>query len=426
MSEFQKATELIRNFKGSNYVFGSGVFGQVGQITAGLGKRAVLVYTVFPGNEVLIKKIEDSLQAAKVKLLGKVEGAAPNAPREDLTRITGELKKLNPNVIVCLGGGSTLDATKAAEVLRTLGGEIDEYFGTGKVTEKLQKAGKKLTPVVAIQTAASSGAHLTKYANITDVHTGQKKLVVDEAIVPTRAIFDYDITTSMPASLTTDGALDGVAHALEVLLGAVGKPYYDKMKEVASECIRLVVNYVERAVKNPNDIEARTALGLATDLGGYSIMLGGTSGGHLTSFSLVDILSHGRACAIMNPYYVVFFAPAVEEPLRLVGNIFKQAGLTKVDINALHGRELGIAVAQAMIALSKRAGFPTTLKEVKGFTNGHIDRALTAAKDPQLKMKLENMPVPLTAEMVDEYMGPILCAARDGDLSLIKNVRDRG
>jgi alcohol dehydrogenase len=182
------------------------------------------------------------------------------------------------------------------------------------------------------------------------------------------------------------------------------------------------VNYVERAVKNPNDIEARTALGLATDLGGYSIMLGGTSGGHLTSFSLVDILSHGRACAIMNPYYVVFFAPAVEEPLRLVGNIFKEAGLTNADINRLSGRELGVAVAQAMIALSKRVGFPTTLKEVQGFTDEHIERALTAAKDPQLKMKLENMPVPLTAEMVDEYMGPILRAARDGDLSLIKNV----
>jgi alcohol dehydrogenase class IV len=423
MSDFTKATELIHQFKGSNYVFGSGVFGQVGQVTAGLGNRAVLVYTVFPGNEVLIKEIEDSLKAAKVRLLGKIEGAAPNAPREDLARITAELTKLNPNVIVCLGGGSTLDASKAAEFLRTLGGEIDEYFGTGKVTEKLQKTGKKLTPVVAVQTAASSGAHLTKYANITDVHTGQKKLVVDEAIVPARAIFDYDITTSMPASLTTDGALDGVAHALEVLLGAVGKPYYGKMKEVASECIRLVVNYVERAVKNPDDIEARTALGLATDLGGYSIMLGGTSGGHLTSFSLVDILSHGRACAIMNPYYVVFFGPAVEEPLRLVGNIFKEAGLTQANINALHGRELGIAVAEAMIALSKRVGFPTALKEVKGFTDGHIERALIAAKDPQLKMKLENMPVPLTADMVDEYMGPILRAARGGDLSLIKNVR---
>lgn len=59
---------------------------------------------------------------------------------------------------------------------------------------------------------------------------------------------------------------------------------------------------------------------------------------------------------------------------------------------------------------------------IKGFTQGHIDRALAAAKNPQLKSKLENMPVPLSAEMVDDYMAPILEAAKTGDLSLIRNV----
>jgi len=422
VSDFEKAKELIREFKRDRYVFGSGVLGEIGRLATDLGKRAALICAAFPGNDVLIKKVKDSLAAAGVEVLGEIEGAGPNCPREDLVRITEELKGLNPDVIVCLGGGSTLDSAKSAEVLRTLGGEIDDYFGTGKVTEKLQATGKTLTPVIAIQTAASSGAHLTKYSNITDVKTGQKKLVVDEAIVPTRALFDYDVTKSMPRGFTADGALDGIAHSLEVLYGAVGKPYYNKMMEVAHETIRLVVGNVEQAVRNPNDTEARTALGLATDLGGYAIMLGGTNGGHLTSFSLVDVLSHGRACAIMNPYYTVFFAAAIEEPLRMVGKIFKDAGLTDADLDALSGRKLGMAVAEAMIALGKRIGFPATLGEVDGFTDEHIERALSAAKDPQLKMKLENMPVPLTAEMIDEYMRPILEAARDGDLNRIKNV----
>jgi len=420
--DFEKARKLVREFKGDKYVFGLGVLDDIGGLTAELGKRAALICAAFPGNDVLIKKVKDSLAAAGVEVLGEIEGAGPNCPREDLYRITEELKGLNPDVVVCLGGGSTLDATKSAEVLRTLGGEIDDYFGTGRVTEKLQATGKTLAPVIAIQTAASSGAHLTKYSNITDVKTGQKKLVVDETIVPTRALFDYAVTKSMPPGFTADGALDGIAHSLEVLYGAVGKPYYNKMMEVAHETIRLVVENVEQAVRKPNDTEARMALGLATDLGGYAIMLGGTNGGHLTSFSLVDVLSHGRACAIMNPYYTVFFAPAIEGPLRMVGKIFKDAGLTDTDLDALSGRELGMAVAQAMIALGKRIGFPATLGEVEGFTDEHIERALSAAKDPQLKMKLENMPVPLTAEMIDEYMRPILEAARDGDLNRIKNV----
>jgi alcohol dehydrogenase class IV len=124
----------------------------------------------------------------------------------------------------------------------------------------------------------------------------------------------------------------------------------------------------------------------------------------------------------MNPYYTVFFAPAIERPLRVVGRIYQEAGLTKADVEGLEARELGVAVAEAMFELARRIGFPTRLGEVEGFGRHHIDRALAAAKNPQLKMKLQNMPVPLTAEMIDDYMGPILEAARDGNLSLIKTV----
>ncbi len=422
MSTFDKARQLLREFKGDAYLHGMGVLPQVGKVTAKMGKRAALVRDVFPGADAFVKTIKESLAAAGVELLGEINGAGPNAPREDLARITAELTALDPDVIVGFGGGSTLDAVKSAEVLRTLGGSIEDYFGTGLVTQALADSGKNLRPFVAIQTAASSGAHLTKYSNITDVDTGQKKLIVDEAVVPARPVFDYEVTYGAPPALTADGALDGIAHSLEVLYGAVGKPYYPQMEEVARETIELVVEHLPRVMDNPRDAEGREALGLATDLGGYAIMLGGTNGGHLTSFSLVDVLSHGRACAIMNPYYTVLFAPEIEQPLRLVGSIFKQAGYTDADIESLTGRDLGVAVANAMIAFAKAIGFPVTLDEVPGFSDDHVERALTAAKNPQLKMKLENMPVPLTADMVDEYMGPVLQAARTGNLDIIKNV----
>jgi len=430
MSDFDKARALLHEFKGDAYLSGAGVLARVGGVVAPLGqrpepvegKRAALVRDTFPGSDDFVRTIRDSLAAAGVPLAAEIKGAGPNAPREDLFRITDELKGLDPNVIISFGGGSTIDATKAAEVLRTLGGEIDDYFGTGLVAEALAESGKSLTPHIAIQTAASSGAHLTKYSNITDVSTGQKKLIVDEAIVPTRPVFDYEVTYGAPPALTADGALDGVSHSLEVLYGAVGKPNYAKVEEVAATGIGMVVNYLPRAIEDPQDKQAREALCLATDLGGYAIMLGGTNGGHLTSFSLVDVLSHGRACAIMNPYYTVFFAPAIQEPLKLMGRVYREAGLTTADVEGLSGRELGVVVAEAMFELARQIGFPTRLSEVEGFSQDHIERALAAAKNPQLKMKLENMPVPLTAEMVDEYMGPVLEAARDGDLTLIKNV----
>jgi alcohol dehydrogenase class IV len=422
MASFEQAQALLREFKGDRYLHGIGVLSQVGDVTVKLGKRAALVRDVFPGADTYVGTIKDSLAAAGVGLLGEIEGARPNAPREDLARITEELTELDPEVIVSFGGGSTIDATKAAEALRTLGGHVEDFFGTSLVSKALSESGKTLRPHVAIQTASSSGAHLTKYSNITDVATGQKKLIVDEGIVPVQPVFDYAVTYGAPPDLTADGALDGIAHSLEVLYGAVGQPYYEQMEGVAGESIGLVAEYLPQVMENPRSAEGREALGLATDLGGYAIMIGGTNGGHLTSFSLVDVLSHGRACAIMNPYYTVFFAPAIERPLKLVGNIFKAAGYTDADIEGLIGRELGIAVAEAMIAFEKKIGYPATLGEVPGFSDAHIERALTAAKNPQLKMKLENMPVPLTAEMVDEYMGPVLEAAKTGELDVIKNV----
>jgi len=175
-------------------------------------------------------------------------------------------------------------------------------------------------------------------------------------------------------------------------------------------------------VAEPFDMEAREALGLGTDLGGYAIMVGGTNGAHLTSFSLVDILSHGRACALLNPYYTVFFAPSVQRQLKKLAHLFSKYGLTDKSSLSLDGRELGLAVAKALIALSKRVGYPTTLAEIGGMSKAHIERALQGAKNPKLETKLRNMPVPLTADMIDEYMKPILEAALNGDFSLIKNL----
>ena len=422
MTRFDNARRLIDRFKGASYTHGIGVLAQAGAAVSQLGKNAALVRDTFPGSEAHEKTIRDSLSAAGVRVLGILDGAAPNAPREDVARIAAGLGKLNPDVIVSFGGGSTIDAAKAAEVLRTLGGGIDQYFGAGVVTKALAAAGKKLTPHTAIQTASSSSAHLTKYSNITDVKTGQKKLIVDDAVVPARAIFDYGVTAGAPKSLTIDGGLDGISHVLEVLYSAVGKPDYPLMEEIAGEGIGLVLEYLPKAIADPKNLEAREALGLATDLGGYAIMVGGTNGAHLTSFSLVDILSHGRACGLMNPYYTVFFAPAIQAPLVLVARVIVQAGWAEPSIKTLQGRALGEAVARALIGFMQKTGAPSTLGEVPGFGEAHIGRALAAAKDPQLRMKLENMPVPLTAEMVDEYMGPILRAAATGDLSRIKNV----
>jgi alcohol dehydrogenase class IV len=136
----------------------------------------------------------------------------------------------------------------------------------------------------------------------------------------------------------------------------------------------------------------------------------------------VDILSHGRACALLNPYYTVFFAPAIRNQLEQLGYLFSKYGLMSKPSSNLSSRELSLAVAKALIALGKRVGFPTTLSEIDGMSKAHIKKALQAAKNPQLEMKLKGMPIPLSSGMVDEYMRPVLEASLSGDFSLIKNI----
>jgi alcohol dehydrogenase len=424
---FKDARALLKAFKGENYTFGSDCFDKIGPVAAGFGKKASVILDGkgLPWGDALGQRVIKSLKSSGVFLSGDViAGPHPNAPRDDVSNIKEQIKAQNPQVIIVVGGGSCIDAAKAAAALCALGEthpDIEEYFGVGKVTEMLQKENKKLIPVVAIQCASSSAAHLTKYSNITNMKTFQKKLIVDDAVVPPKAIFDYSVTASMSRGFTADGGLDGIAHCLEVFYGAT-QGNYEKAGAIASLCIDMIVRYLPKACDNLGDLEAREALGLGTDLGGYAIMVGGTNGAHLTSFSLIDILSHGRACALMNPYYTVFFAPAIQKQLHIIGEIFKRGGYTDSGLENLKGRDLGLAVAEAMLNFSRKIGFPTTLKEVDGFSDEHINRALTAAKNPQLEMKLKNMPVPLSAQTVDEYMGPILQAAKTGDLSIIKNM----
>src|SRR4030042_1377414 len=160
----EKARKMLIEWKGDSYAFGFDVLGQTGEFVSRYGKRALLI--VADLSEAWVARtatpVMDSLETHGVEFEA-VTGARPNAPREDLYRLALHVARSRPEVLV------------------------------------------------AVQTAASSGAHLTKYSNITDLVTGQKKLIVDEAIVPPAAVFDYGVTLDSPIGLTLDGGLAGIA-----------------------------------------------------------------------------------------------------------------------------------------------------------------------------------------------------------------------
>ncbi|MFQ5835123.1 MAG: iron-containing alcohol dehydrogenase [bacterium] len=434
----EKAISLLREWKKGSYAFGIGSLTKVGDFAREAGKSTMLVVSGWRTEkwiEQFIDEIKSSLGKKGIAIKDIIAGARPNAPREDVYRIANQIGKKKPESIIAVGGGSTIDAVKAASVLTTLDSDdVESYFGMGLVTEKLNVEGKELPPVIAVQTAASSGAHLTKYSNITTPLIGQKKLIIDEATVPRWGVFDYKTTIGAPYAITTDGALDGISHCLEVVYGATGKPFFPQAMEIAEVGIGLIVSNLPKVIDNPGDEAGRVAIGLGTDLGGYAIMIGGTNYGHLFSFSLVSKLTHGRACALVNPYATVFFAPAIKEQLNLIGKILKNTGYIEKDVEKYQGRDLGTVVAEGMIKLLRRINFPTTFNEV-GVNDEDKERILKAAKNPQLWSKLEQAPVSLISrdakgnidvkqaeENIDTYMGALVGAIRTGDFARIKNV----
>ncbi|MBS7611536.1 iron-containing alcohol dehydrogenase [Candidatus Bathyarchaeota archaeon] len=433
----KEAEILLKDWKKGHYVFGCNVLNFVGKFAGEFGKTVLLVGS---SSDWALKPMEDIAKSLRENGLSyvKVSGAKPNTPREDVYRIALQIAMHKPDVIVAFGGGSTLDAVKASNILATFkpyevekllsvswseACTIDPYFGTGIVSKMKDAAGRDLTPMVAVQAASSSGSHLTKYSNVTDPVAGQKKLIVDEAITPKRAVFDYTVTLTTSKNLTVDGGLDGFSHLWEVFMGASGKPYFEKAKQLVEVGVRLIIRSLKTLKTDQSNLNARVGLGLGTDLGGYAIMIGGTNGPHLGSFSLVDVLTHGRACGILNLYYTLFFSPAIQEQLKTLGLILREEGFIVEDVSKLEGLNLGMTVVRGLTRFLESLKAPISLADA-GASEKHIARMLNAAKDPALRMKLLNMPIPLNPEKgdVENYMKPLLEAAFKGRLEEVKMV----
>ncbi|MHB1254083.1 MAG: iron-containing alcohol dehydrogenase [Candidatus Humimicrobiaceae bacterium] len=417
------ANNLLKDYKGREFSFGLGCLPDLAEFVLEYGSETLLVISQNEWAGSLREEVKLIFEKDKIKITAETGTSKENTPKEDVFALADLIKSVKPKSIVCVGGGSAIDCAKAANVLAVLSSDnrnLEDFYGVGKVSEAIRKAdGSRLYPLIAVEVAAGSGAHLTKYSNVTDLSTIQKKLIVDDGIIPDRAVFDYLTTLTMPVELTKDGAMDGFSHCLEVYYGVnENAKNYKLIEEICLTGIELIIENLPLLVKDLKNDKLREKIGLATDLGAYAITILGTSGAHLNSFSFIDILTHGKACAILNPYYTVFYSPVIESKLRKIAVLYKD--YIGKDITELKGKELGIAVARAMTGFSANIRFPASLGEIKGFSDKHIERALNAAKNPQLKSKLENMPVPLTADKVDEYMGPVLEAAKTGDFSKIK------
>jgi alcohol dehydrogenase len=195
------------------------------------------------------------------------------------------------DLLVGLGGGSTLDLTKAVNVVLTNGGSIREYWGYGNVA-------KPLLPMIAVPTSAGTGSEAQSHATISDPDSGALLTCGDAKIVFRTVLLDPRLTLTQPAALTASAGFDAISHAVETLISTRRTPISECF---SNEAWRLLDTHYARVLRMPEDLDSRAALLLASHFAGLAIEQSSLGPAHACAQPLVRNynLAHGVAVALV-------------------------------------------------------------------------------------------------------------------------------
>jgi alcohol dehydrogenase len=212
---------------------------------------------------------------------------------------------LEINLIVGLGGGSSMDCAKGINFVLTNGGTMKDYWGYGKAL-------RSMLPMIAVPTTAGTGSEAQSYALISDSETHVKMACGDPKAAFRAAILDPKLTVSQPPSVTSATGYDAISHAVETLVSTRGNAFSECFSR---EAWRLLNGSYERVLTHPDDLDARGAMLAGAHFAGLAIensMLGATHACANPLTANYDI-PHGVAIALLLSHVVDFNSPVVGE-----------------------------------------------------------------------------------------------------------------
>ncbi len=233
-------------------------------------KRCFIVTDSFLYKNGYTKTIE-----AKLDQLGIVHtcfyDVAPDPSLASAQAGAAAMRSFEPDCIIALGGGSAIDAGKIMWVLYehpdvNFEDMAMDFMDIRKRTYTFPKMGQK-SYFVAIPTSSGTGSEVTPFAVITDQNTGVKWPLADYALMPNMAIIDTNNMMSQPRGLTSASGIDVMTHAIEAYVSIMASDYTDSL---ALKAIKLVFDYLPRAYKNGNDVEARDHMANASCMAGMA------------------------------------------------------------------------------------------------------------------------------------------------------------
>jgi alcohol dehydrogenase class IV len=246
-------------------IAGYGALARLAPETRALGGRKALVVTD-PGvaKSGVLEKVTKPLAAEGIafEVFDQVQPEPPIACAE---AALAALKKSGADFVIGVGGGSSMDVAKVVAMLAVNGGEARQYFGEGKVP-------KRGLPTVLIPTTAGTGSEVSPIAMLTDPAERLKKGIVSWNILADVAVVDPEMSRTTPPRVTAATGMDALTHAIEGMFSVMANPVCDG---ICLESAHLIATYLPRAFKNPDDMEAREGMAVASMMAG--MVLGNSS-----------------------------------------------------------------------------------------------------------------------------------------------------
>jgi 1,3-propanediol dehydrogenase/alcohol dehydrogenase len=281
--------------------FGIGSLGKVGDEAIAMGKRAVIVC----GKKSMKENgaIDQLIHLLKEKGVECIlwDGIDPEPEVVALNQALLQIKDEKVDIVIGIGGGSTLDLGKALALLAEYPEKAEAYFGSQGV-QKLNKPG---IPYIAIPTTAGTGSEVTNNSVFINASTGLKQSIASPFMFPKAAVIDPDLTKGVPPKVTAASGMDALTHGIESYLSRGAN---DITKTLAYKSVKLISRSLKRAYDHPGDMEARADMAEGSLMAGMAFGNSGLGIAHGISHPLGYHfhIPHGVANAMLLPKALKF------------------------------------------------------------------------------------------------------------------------
>ena len=340
MFEYKMPTEVV---------FGRGAAIRTAEMVKKAGGKKVLIVTdrgVWE-NDVL-RNIEESLKEGQMEYIVFSE-VEPDPTIQGVEKATDQLKEFGADIVIGVGGGSSLDTAKAIAVMGSNEGKIFDYVGFGLIKEKP-------LPIIAIPTTAGTGSEATFWSVLADKTKDIKASVGGWEIMPTVAILDPELTITLPPKLTAATGMDALCHAMESYVAKSTQPISEGM---SIHAMKLIAKSLRRAVTRGDDIEAREDMLMASLLAAFAFNITRLGLAHALAipFGAHHHIPHGNVNAILLPWVMEYNLPASTDKYIEIAKIFGE------DVEGLSPMDGARKSVEAILKLNLDIGITEGLKD---------------------------------------------------------------